>query len=40
VMVRISTLSSDKAAALATIDEFVNALMGSVAPQMRRVLIS
>ena len=38
VMVRVSIVNSNKAAALATIDQFVNTLMGSVAPQMRRVL--
>jgi EpsI family protein len=39
VMVRVSTYGNDKAAALADVDDFIRAMIGSVAPQVRRVLI-
>lgn len=39
VMVRVSTYGNDKAEALAEIDEFIRTLIGSVAPQVRRVFI-
>ena len=39
VMVRVSTYGNDKAAALADVDDFIRAMMGSVAPQVRRVFI-
>ena len=39
VMVRVSTYGNDKAAALAEVDDFIRAMIGSVAPQVRRVLI-
>ena len=39
VMVRVSTYSNDKDAALALLDEFVRTLVGSVAPPIRRVFI-
>lgn len=40
VMVRVSTISSDKSAALASIDEFIRAMLGSVTPEVRRVFIA
>jgi EpsI family protein len=40
VMVRVSIVSNDKAAALATIDEFINTMVESVAPPIRRVFIA
>ena len=39
VMVRVSTYGNDKALALSEVDEFIRSLMGSVTPQVRRVLI-
>jgi len=39
VMVRVSTYGNDKAAALADVDDFIRAMMASVAPQVRRVFI-
>ena len=39
VMVRVSTYGNDKAAALADVDDFIRAMIGSVAPQVRRVFI-
>jgi hypothetical protein len=39
LMVRVSTYGSDKAAALAEVDDFIRAMIGSVAPQVRRVFI-
>jgi EpsI family protein len=39
VMVRVSTYGNDKAAALAEVDEFIRTMIGSVAPQVRRVFI-
>ena len=39
VMVRVSTYGNDKAAALAEVDDFIRAMIESVAPQARRVLI-
>jgi len=39
VMVRVSTYGNDKAAALAEVDDFIRAMIGSVAPQVRRVFI-
>lgn len=40
VMVRVSMVSNDRKAALATIDEFINTLLASVAPPVRRVFIA
>ncbi|NUT01642.1 MAG: EpsI family protein [Sphingomonas sp.] len=40
VMVRVSTFGSDKPAALASVDEFIVAMLQSVTPQTRRVLIA
>jgi EpsI family protein len=40
VLVRISTINGDKAAALSVIDNFIRSMMASVSPQMRKVLIS
>ena len=40
VMVRVSMVSNDKAGALATIDEFINTMLESVAPPVRRVFIA
>ncbi|HEY1143443.1 MAG TPA: EpsI family protein [Sphingomicrobium sp.] len=40
VMVRVSMISNDKASALATMDEFINTLLESVAPPIRRVFIA
>lgn len=40
VMVRVSTISNDEASALALIDEFIRAMVGSVAPEFRRVFIA
>ena len=40
VMVRVSTYGNDRATALATIDEFINTMLDSVAPSMRRVFIA
>lgn len=40
IMVRVSTFGNDKARALASVDEFVVALMNSVSPQMRRVFFA
>ena len=39
VMVRVSTYGNDKAAALADVDEFIRAMIGTVAPQARRVFV-
>ena len=39
VMVRVSTYGNDKAAALAEVDEFIGAMIGSMAPKVRRVFI-
>ena len=39
VMVRVSTYGNDKGAALAVVDEFIQTLMNSVAPQVRRVFV-
>ena len=39
VMVRVSTYGNDKAAALAEVDEFIRAMLQTVAPQVRRVFI-
>jgi EpsI family protein len=39
VMVRVSTYGNDKAAALAEVDDFIRAMMVSIAPQVRRVFI-
>ena len=39
VMVRVSTYGSDRAAALAEIDDFIRTMIGSVAPSARRVFI-
>lgn len=39
VMVRVSTYGNDKTAALAEVDQFIRAMIGSVAPQVRRVFI-
>lgn len=38
-MVRVSTYGTDKASALTSIDGFIQTLLGSLAPQIRRVLI-
>jgi len=40
VMVRVSTINNDREPALSSIDEFVVAMLGSVAPQMRRVFVA
>lgn len=40
VMVRVSMVSNDKAGALATIDEFINTMLESVARPVRRVFIA
>jgi EpsI family protein len=40
VMVRVSTLSHDKASSLASIDEFVVAMLSSLTPAMRRVFVA
>ena len=40
VMVRVSTINSDKNAALASIDEFIGAMLGSLTPDLRRVFIA
>lgn len=40
IMVRVSTFGNDKTRALASVDEFVVALMNSVSPQMRRVFFA
>lgn len=40
IMVRVSTFGNDKARALASVDEFIVALMNSVSPQVRRVFIA
>ena len=40
VMVRVSTVGNDRVAALATIDRFIQALIASVAPPMRRVFVA
>jgi len=37
VMVRVSTISNDRQAALSSIDEFVVAMLNSLTPEMRRV---
>ena len=39
VLVRISTLNNDKSAALGVIDKFIGAMMASISPLMRKVLI-
>jgi EpsI family protein len=39
VMVRVSTYGNDKAAALAEVDEFIRAMLETVAPPVRRVFI-
>jgi EpsI family protein len=39
VMVRVSTYGNDKAAALAEVDDFIRAMMVSIAPQVRRIFI-
>ena len=39
VLVRVSTINGDKSSALATIDDFIRAMMTSISPQMRKVLI-
>ena len=40
VMVRISTISNDRRAALASIDEFIREMLGSMTPDVRRVFIA
>ncbi len=40
IMVRVSTYGSDKADALASIDAFTAAMLNSVTPAIRRVLIA
>ena len=40
IMVRVSTYGSDKANALKSIDEFTAAMLNSVTPAIRRVLIA
>ena len=40
VMVRISTISNDRSAALASIDEFIQAMLASMTPDLRRVFIA
>lgn len=40
MMVRVSLISNDKTAALETIDHFIQAMIDSVAPPMRRVFIT
>jgi EpsI family protein len=40
VMVRVSTLSNDKASALGSIDDFIRAMLSSVTPELRRVFIA
>mgnify|MGYP002336051200 CR=1 FL=1 len=39
IMVRVSTYGTDKAQALASVDEFIVAMLGSMSPQARRVFI-
>jgi EpsI family protein len=39
VLVRVSTINSDKDAALGVINNFIGAMMASISPQMRKVLI-
>jgi EpsI family protein len=39
VLVRVSTINSNKPAALASIDHFVLAMMSSISPLLRKVLI-
>lgn len=40
VMVRVSTISNDKAGALASIDEFIVTMLSSVTPDFRRVFVA
>jgi EpsI family protein len=40
VMIRVSTISNDKVAALSMIDEFIGTMLQSVSPQLRKVLMS
>ena len=40
VMVRVSTISNDRRAALASIDEFIREMLGSMTPDIRRVFIA
>jgi EpsI family protein len=40
VMVRVSTISNDRQAALGAIDEFIHAMLASVAPDIRRVFVA
>ena len=39
IMVRVSTYGNDKARALASVDEFIVAMLSSMSPQARRVFI-
>jgi hypothetical protein len=39
-MVRVSTISNDRRAALASIDEFIREMLGSMTPDIRRVFIA
>jgi len=39
ILVRVSTVSDDDSAAMASIDEFIRAMLGSIQPRMRSVLI-
>lgn len=40
VMVRVSTISNDREAALASIDQFIVAMLGSLTPEFRHVFIA
>jgi hypothetical protein len=40
VMVRVSTISNNRAAALGLIDEFIGAMLNPMAPAVRRVFIA
>jgi len=40
VMVRVSTISNDREAALASIDEFIVTMLGSLTPELRRVFVA
>ncbi len=39
IMVRVSTYGNDKPRALASVDEFIVAMLSSLSPQARRVFI-
>jgi hypothetical protein len=39
VMVRVSTYGNDKTTALAEVDDFIRAMMDSLAPQAQRVFV-